>query len=150
MIPARSVYGRISAPRLPWRAQRGVGLIAAIFVITAMAVLAAAISALLVDNADNFSEEIQLTRALNAAESGAGFGMNALFTPDTYPIGYGVPNCPAEVVHEFNVAELSGCTATVACSLQASVDDVDYYAITSTGTCGDVRRAVQVRSRFEP
>ena len=66
--------------------QRGIGLPAAIFVITLLAVITAAIYQLLGQNAQTYQEQINLTRAFYAAESGAGFAMNSLFAPEDYPL----------------------------------------------------------------
>lgn len=140
------------------RHQRGVTLISAIFVITIMAALAAGIARLLVANSEDFAEQIQLLHALHAAESGASFGMNQLFPPLDYPSYGGTPSCPAlplapmQTVYEFTTPELANCTATVQCSLHASITDTgtNYYSLTSTGTCGAVQRAIRVHSSFEP
>ena len=58
--------------------QAGIGLPAAIFVITIMAVIAIGINQLISQNAQTFEEEINLIRAFYAAESGAGFAMMGL------------------------------------------------------------------------
>lgn len=133
--------------------QQGVGLPAAIFVITLMAILAVAISQLVFDNARNFEEETLLTRAFYAAESGAGFGMHALFPPQEFPeYQNGVDSaaaCITETEFAFTVDGLNECTATVTCTLDATVDNVEYYTIVSIGQCRDVNRTVQVRTSFE-
>ena len=59
--------------------QSGIGLPAAIFIITTMALIAVAINLLVRENAETFVEEINLSRAFYAAESGAGFIMNRTF-----------------------------------------------------------------------
>lgn len=132
--------------------QQGIGLPAAIFVITVMAALAVAINALISDNARSVQEEIQLTRALYAAESAAGFAMNARFPPDEFPLYSGDAVCPdnegAPRLYEFTVDGLSGCSARVSCAVGPTVNSVQYYTMTSTGSCGEVSRTVQVRSRF--
>lgn len=134
--------------------QRGIGLPAAIFVITLMAILAVAISQLVFNNARTFEEETLLTRAFYAAESGAGLGMNALFPAQEFPeYQNGVDStaiCAAgPVEYDFVVDGLNGCTAAVTCTVDTTVDDVEYYTIVSTGRCGDVTRTVQVRTSFE-
>lgn len=132
--------------------QRGIGLPAAIFVITLMVSISVAIQLLVSQNADQFAEEIQLTRAFYAAESGAGFAMNALFPPDEFPLYNVTAICPENAgsprVYEFEAEGLRACSAEVSCVTDATVDGVNYYSITSTGICGDVRRTVQVRSSF--
>lgn len=132
--------------------QRGIGLPAAIFVITLMAALAVAINALISDNARNVQEEIQLTRAFYAAESAAGFAMNARFPPGEFPEYAGDAICPdnegAPREYEFTVDGLSGCSARVSCAVGPTVNSMEYYTITSTGICGEVSRTIQVRSRY--
>lgn len=132
--------------------QRGIGLPAAIFVITVMAALAVAINALVADNTRNVQEEIQLTRAFQAAESAAGFAMNARFPPGEFPQYAGDATCPdnegAPREYDFTVEGLSGCSAAVSCAVGPTVNGEEYYTIASTGTCGEVSRTVQVRTRF--
>src|SRR6056297_1180389 len=98
--------------RCPVHQQRGIGLPAAIFVITIMAGLAVAISALIADNARSVQEEVQLTRAYYAAESAAAFAMNARFPPQEYPQYSGEAICPdneaAPRAYSFTVDGLNG------------------------------------------
>lgn len=134
------------------RRQQGIGLPAAIFVITLMAILAVAINLLVVDNTRGFEEELRLTRAFYAAESGAGFAMNARFPPEEFPQYDSTATCPDNAgsprVYEFTTEGLGGCSAEVSCSVDATVDDTEYYTIRSEGRCGDVSRTVQVRTSF--
>lgn len=127
--------------------QRGIGIPAALFVITLLAILAVAINDLLGQNAQTYEEEISLTRAFYAAESGAGFALNSIFPPEEFPL-YGTnAECAAGPrVYEFTIAGLQECQAAVTCAVDASVDGVDYYTILSVGTCNGVTRTVQVRS----
>src|SRR5690554_716335 len=129
--------------------QRGIGLPAAIFVITVMSSIAVAINLLVTQNSASFEEEIQLTRAFYAAESGAGFGVRALFPAQDYPTyGAVAGNCVAMSdtprLYDFTVTGLAACRAEVSCQLETSVDDTNYYRITSEGICGDTRRTVEV------
>ena len=131
--------------------QSGIGLPAAIFVITLMVVIVAAINLLVEENARSFESEINLTRSFYAAESGAGFAMNSLFPPEDYP-GYGsLPaNCSVWGVRTYNFITdgLNACTAEVSCSGK-TIDGVVYSNIESTGTCGDISRTVQVRTVYD-
>ncbi len=127
--------------------QQGIGLPAAIFIITTMAVIAVAINELVQENAETFVEEVNLARAFYAAESGAGFVMNRTFPPEEYP-AYAGSNCAART-YTFDAlggaVGLAGCTAVVSCStiLEAGVE---YHTIESTGSCEDVERTIQVRA----
>jgi MSHA biogenesis protein MshP len=137
---------RASPPRL----QAGVNLAAAIFVITLLALIAVAINALVSQNAQTYQEEINLTRAFYAAESGAGFGMNTIFPPEGFPT-YGAPaECAAGPrVYTFTVPGLGGCSASVTCATKSPAGISDTFAtVTSVGSCDGVERTVQVQTRF--
>ncbi|HWK55078.1 MAG TPA: hypothetical protein VNR18_11955 [Hyphomicrobiales bacterium] len=131
--------------------QAGIGLPAALFVITVMALVGVAISRLVALNAMDTTEELQLTRALYAAESGAGMALSALYPPAGYP-AYGASpqgnlTCPV-AEYEFTAAGLENCEARVVCN-STPHESVQYFTLTSTGRCGAVQRVVQVQSRFE-
>ena len=128
--------------------QAGIGLPAAIFVITLMAAIAVAINLMVGQNADTFAEEINLTRAFYAAESGAGIAMNTIFPPEEYPTYAANAECAAGPrIYTFTVDGLNQCTATVTCS-PVSTGGKTYATIESVGKCGDVIRTIQVRTVF--
>lgn len=128
--------------------QAGVNLPGAIFVITLLALLAVAINALVTQSSQSYQEEINLTRAFYAAESGAGFAMNTIFPPEGFP-AYGAPaECAAGPrVYTFSVPGLNQCEASVTCSSKA-VGGANYATITSVGSCDNIERTVQVRTQF--
>lgn len=130
--------------------QTGIGLPAAIFVITLFAVIAVAINALVSQNAQTYEEEINLTRAFFAAESGAGFAMNGIYPPEEYS-GYAGTTCTgtsgSPINYTFTVDGLASCTADVYCT-QISIGSNNYLTIESEGTCGDVSRTIQVRTSY--
>lgn len=128
--------------------QSGVSLPTAIFVITVMALLAVAINALVTQNARTNQEEINLTRALYAAESGAGFAMNTIFPPEGFP-SYGAPaTCAAGPrVYSFSVPGLNQCQASVTCSSKLVGSD-NFATITSVGSCDNIERTIQVRTQY--
>ncbi|MFT4886945.1 MAG: MSHA biogenesis protein MshP [Pseudohongiellaceae bacterium] len=133
--------------------QVGIGLPAAIFIITVMALIAAAVNQLVSQNAQTYAEEVGLTRAFFAAESGAGFAMNTIFPPEDYAGGYvnntQLQKCPANpTIYNLVVPGLNQCTASVSCTLVENGSS-NYATIESTGTCGDVERTVQVRTVFD-
>lgn len=129
--------------------QQGIGLPAAIFIITVMALIAAAVNQLVSQNAQTYAEEVNLTRAFYAAESGAGFAMNAIFPPEDYATGYpSVNKCPvAATVYNFVSDGLNQCSATVSCTSIANGGST-YATIESTGVCDDVQRTIQVRTVY--
>jgi MSHA biogenesis protein MshP len=153
MMRAKIAPGLSRRPASSPAHQRGVGLPAAIFVITLMAAIAVGVNLLVSQNAETFQEETQLTRAFYAAESGAGFAMNALFPPDEFPNYNTTAICPENAgsprEYDFESEGLSGCSVSVSCVTDATVDGLDYFTITSTGSCGDVSRTVRVRTSFD-
>lgn len=133
------------------RGEAGVGLPAAIFVITLMAVIAGAINLMVEENARTFGEEINLTRAFYAAESGAGFAMNSLYPPEDYSAYVNLPaDCDTWGTRAYNfIADgLSSCSASVTCNGRTVGGNV-YSTIESTGTCGGVSRTIQVRTVYD-
>lgn len=145
---------KIPHKSLHW--QKGIGLAAAIFVITLLAIIALTINRLVEQNAQTFVEEINLTRAFYAAETGAGFTMNSLYPPEDYSSYSNLPDNCADWgagetfprVYTLTVDGLNQCTATVDCS-DKEVSSVIYTTIESTGACGDVERTIQVRTGYD-
>ncbi len=128
--------------------QSGIGLPAAIFVITLMAIIAVAVNQLISQNAQTFEEELNLTRAFYAAESGAGIVMNTVFPPEEYPGYASTAECVSmEREYDFTVPGLNQCTATVSCT-PVMIGTTNYATIQSKATCGDVERTVQVRTVY--
>lgn len=113
-----------------------------------MAVIAVAVNQLLSQNAQTFEEEVNLTRAFYAAESGAGFVMNTVFPPEEYP-GYGTTaECVTTPrIYNFIVDGLNQCSATVTCT-PLLIGTTNYATIQSEGSCGDVERTVQIRTVY--
>lgn len=135
--------------------QKGMGLPAAIFIITVMALIAAAVNQLVSQNAQTYEEAVDLTRAFYAAESGAGFGMNTIFPPEDYPAYTantnkcpGTPGPPIPTIYTFTVDGLRQCRAEVTCTEIATDLKTHYATIESKGICGNVERAVQVRTVY--
>ena len=127
--------------------QRGVGLPAAIFVITLLVLIAFGLNELVNENAVTFEEEINLTRAFYAAESGAGFAMNTLYPPEEYPGYASTATCAASTTFNFVVDGINQCSALVTCN-EITVSSRNYATIKSTGTCNDVDRTIQVRTSY--
>jgi MSHA biogenesis protein MshP len=134
--------------RFDFQQQDGLGLPAAIFIIVIMALISVAINLLVQQNAQSFEEELNLTRAFYAAESGAGFAMNRIFPPEEYS-SYTNGNCPnaAADTYDFNQDGLNQCSVDVTCEL-VTISGTTYATITSVGSCGDVERTIQVRTVY--
>ncbi|PCJ23786.1 MAG: hypothetical protein COA96_11025 [SAR86 cluster bacterium] len=126
--------------------QLGIGLPAAIFIITVMAVIAVAVNQLVNQNAQSFEEELNFTRAFYAAESGAGFAMNGIYPPEEYSV-YAGTTCTAPVTYNFAVSGLENCSAVVSCT-EVIIGGTNYATIQSEGSCGDVERTIQVRTVY--
>jgi len=127
--------------------QRGIGIPAALFVITLLAILAVAVNALLSQNSQSYQEEVSLTRAFYAAESGAGFALNSIFPPEEFPRYNVTAECAAGPrEYTFAVEGLNECKASVTCTLDATVSGVDYFTVQSAAVCDGITRTVQVRT----
>lgn len=133
----------------PRHSQLGIGLPAAIFIITILAAIAVAVNQLVGQNSQTFEEEANLTRAFYAAESGAGFAMNGVFPPEEYSTYTNVCTGTevAPITYDFTVDGLAGCTAEVYCTVVTNGGN-NYATIQSEGTCGDVERTIQVRTVY--
>ena len=130
------------------RAQSGISLPAAIFVITLMTFIAVAVNEIISQNAQTYEEEINLTRAFYAAETGAGFAMNTIFPPEEYSAYATTAECAAGPrVYNFTVDGLNACSASVTCTL-VTIGGNNYATVESEGSCGDVQRTVQVRTVY--
>ncbi len=128
--------------------QSGIGLPGAIFVITLMAVAVVAITALVQQNAQTYENEINLTRAFYAAESGAGFAMNTIYPPEEFPGYSSTSECAAGPrVYNLSVPGLNNCSATVTCT-QVTIGGTNYATIESEGSCGNLERTIQVRTSY--
>ena len=127
--------------------QRGIGLPMALFIITVLAMIIAAITDLEESSGVGFSLDINSMRAFYAAESGAQVAMAEIFPAS----GGGGGSCASVAAsHTFNQLGLNGCKAELACS-SVTVDSVDYFTLTSTGSCGSgldqAVRVIDVRAR---
>jgi MSHA biogenesis protein MshP len=116
----------------------GFGLPVAIFVITVLAMIVAAITSLSESSNVAFGQDINSIKAFYAAESGAEIGLARSFAVT------GIPEpCAANIyVDNSGLTGLNGCSVTVDCSI-ATVDGIDYYTLTSAATCGSGRDAAQ-------
>lgn len=126
------------------RKSRGLGLVAAIFLIMVSALLALAIARSVRTSSGAFSVEILSERALLAAESGAELSLNRLFAPA------GSASCTTQA-YSLTDLGMPACEATVSCTTTV-VDGTDFYTINSDGRCdaGDLIAHRQVLVRAQP
>lgn len=107
--------------------QRGIGLIAAIFLIVVVASLAVGVASLVRSGAAGYIQDVLAYKAFLAADSGAQLSLNRVFAPE------GTPSC-ANRVFPFTEPGLEGCQATVTCSA-ISVSGELRYDLESRGRC---------------
>lgn len=122
----------------------GLGLVGAIFVITVLAILSAAMARMVETGARTYTLEILSAKAFRAAESGAELGTNAVFAPN------GAGSC-GTTTFSFSDEALRRCTAAVTCG-QVAAGGETFYTVTSVGTCDAVdvsaQRTVQVGAKL--
>ena len=112
--------------------QKGSALVIAIFIIVVMTLLGSALVRMISANAETIAYEVIGTRAYQAAQAGSQIKMSELF-----PLLPSSGLCLDDVEYDFSTIEgLDNCKAVnVGCTEEATVDDVTYYTITSTGQC---------------
>ncbi|MEZ8142650.1 MSHA biogenesis protein MshP [Enterovibrio norvegicus FF-33] len=116
--------------------QQGSMLIVAVFAITALAALGAALMQITWSQSDTTTREVLGTRAWLAANSGTEMAMARLF-----PIAKDADNLPeascsaAVITTNFNAAGLTGCSVSVTCET-VGVAPLAQYRIESKGECG--------------
>ncbi len=130
-----------------FKKQRGMGLPMALFIITILAMIIAAITDLEESSGVGFSLGVNSTRAFYAAESGAQVAMAEIFPTS----GIGGGSCTSVTAsHTFNQLGFNNCKADIVCT-SVTVDSIDYYTLTSTGSCGSgldrAARVIDVRAR---
>ncbi|RDE18868.1 hypothetical protein DV711_14725 [Motiliproteus coralliicola] len=112
---------------VPRKAQQGLGLMSAIFVITIMAVVVVGLSSLVVSSKESYGYELMSVRAFLLAESGGQMAISHLLLESA-------SDCSA-LPSQLPPAELQSCTLQLNCP-NVSVDGIDYFTIESTATCG--------------
>lgn len=134
-------------PEYSFRHQYGAGLPVALFIITVLALLVAAMAQLQVSSGQAVSLQIQSQRAFFAAESGAQVAVRDVLDAGSCS-ALGNPL-------DFTEAALDGCSASLSCeSVTANVHGPGgntIFSIASTGQCGSgvdqATRIIEVRFR---
>ena len=134
-----------SQVRAPLRLQHGAGLVAAIALITIVAMVALAVTRTVQLGAGSVSLDILSQRAALAASSGANLTLNKIFAPA------GVGSCANDNWDLSVVNGLPNCVASVTCSSDV-VRGRPYYTVDSRAVCtADVLQAERsVRIRATP
>lgn len=107
--------------------QRGLGLVAAIFLIVVVAALVAALTRMVRTSGEVFALDVVSHRAFLAAESGAQLGLNRVFAPS------GAGSCGAWN-WDLDALGLAGCVADVRCRSEV-VGGTPHYTVESDGRC---------------
>ncbi|MGF1865686.1 MSHA biogenesis protein MshP [Enterovibrio norvegicus] len=119
-----------------YKRQQGSMLMIAIFAITGLAALGAALMQITWSQSDTTTREVLGTRAWLAANSGTEMAMARLF-----PLAIDKDNLPtascsaSEITTNFNSAGLTGCSVSVTCNT-VGVTPLAQYRIESKGECG--------------
>ena len=122
------------------RRQSGFGLPMAVFVITILAVIIAAMSSVQENSGASSALQVNAHRALFTAESGVQASLNLLIPPDGSP-GQACTVSPF-YTRTFTVSGLNNCSVSVSCS-SVTVNGDNFYTLTSTGRCGSATDAAQ-------
>lgn len=112
-------------------------LIVAVFAITALAALGAALMQLTWSQRDTTAREVLGTRAWLAANSGTEMALARLFPLATDVNRPPVATCSeTPVITHFSAKGLYGCSVSVTCE-QVNTDGILQYRIESKGQCGN-------------
>lgn len=122
-------------------------LILVLFLLVVVSLLAAAMVQLNRGGSATIGIEIQSTRALFAAESGAQIAAMKMFPINGSSAGV---NC-GNFNQAFATNGLNNCSAAVTCSGPVTVNNIYVYKVESIGTCGNgsdyARRKISVALR---
>jgi MSHA biogenesis protein MshP len=129
--------------------QKGSSLVIALFIIVVFMLLGTAMVRILSTGAETIAYEVLGTRSLAAANSALQADLQLMFPQSE------TTACPVHPItdpitpdYDFSsVVGLENCSAEVICTNYANYDDVSYYRLESTGSCGDTSRTVQVEAR---
>ncbi len=129
--------------------QRGSALVLSLFIMVVMTLLGTALVRMISSNAETIAFEVIGTKAYQAAQAGAQRKLSEVFPllPDS-------SQCSLDSrYNEFSaVTGLENCEAIdVDCEVDATVDGVNYYTITSTGQCTVAEiftsRTIEIKAR---
>lgn len=125
--------------------QRGISLIMSMFILVVMSLLGAAMINIMAGGGDSVAREVISTRALFAAESGAQRMLNNIFVRD------GTVNPDNCFSQPLVFSGLEGCAAVEVDCSYVIVNNINFYSISSTGSCGPVAepavRVVEVQAK---
>jgi MSHA biogenesis protein MshP len=128
--------------------QSGSALVIAIFVLVIMTLIGSALIRMQSSSAEAVVYEVMGTRAYAAAQTGIQWQLTEVFPLDTT----GSTPCSTLVEPDISgTSGLEGCQLAITCNDDIEHDNVQYYTITSTGSCSvagiETSRTIEIEAR---
>lgn len=129
--------------------QNGSALVIAIFVLVIMTLIGSALIRMQSSSAETVVYEVMGTRAYAAAQTGIQWQLTEIFPLNTA----GVSLCKASIVEPTisGVTGLEGCWFEISCDSSIEHDSVQYYTVTSKGSCSvagiETSRTIEIEAR---
>ena len=129
--------------------QSGSALVIAIFVLVMMMLLGSALIRMQSSTAETVVYEVMGTRAYAAAKTGLQWQLTEVFPLNTTSVTL----CKANIVEPTisDVTGLENCQFEITCDDSISHDGVQYYTLTSTGSCSiagiETSRTIEIEAR---
>lgn len=131
--------------------QQGSALVIAIFVLVIMTLIGSALIRMQSSSAETVVYEVMGTRAYAAAQTGIQWQLTEIFPLNTTGITLCKDNDNIVEPTINNVAGFEQCEFDISCDSSISHGDVQYYTITSTGSCGvagiETSRTIEIEAR---
>jgi MSHA biogenesis protein MshP len=129
--------------------QSGSALVIAIFVLVLMTLLGSALIRMQSSTAETVVYEVMGARAYAAAKTGLQWQLTEIFPLNTTSVTL----CKANIVESTisDVTGLENCQFEITCDDSISHDGVQYYSLTSTGSCSiagiETSRRIEIEAR---
>ncbi|MBL4822840.1 MAG: pilus assembly PilX N-terminal domain-containing protein [Colwellia sp.] len=129
--------------------QSGSALVIAIFVLVIMTLIGSALIRMQSSSAETVVYKVMGTRAYAAAQTGLQWQLTQIFPLNTT----GTTLCYTNIIEPdiSGVAGLENCQFEISCDSSISHDGVQYYTITSTGSCRvasiETSRTIEIEAR---
>lgn len=127
----------------------GSALVIAIFILVIMTLVGSALIRMQSSSAESVVYEVMGTRAYAAAQTGLQWQLTQIFPLNTT----GITLCAANIVEPTisTITGLENCGFEISCDSTISHDGVQYYTLTSTGSCQvasiKTSRTIEVEAR---
>lgn len=129
--------------------QNGSALVIAIFVLVIMTLIGSALIRMQNSSAETVVYEVMGTRAYAAAQTGIQWQLTEIFPLNTL----GATDCKTNITEPTisGVIGLENCQFEISCDSSISHDNVQYYTVTSTGSCSvagvETSRTIEIEAR---